>query len=51
MEKHTYFNIWYLIMAILGVFWLREIWVAARQAEPIAYSQFQRQGASGSDTK
>ena len=37
MEKHTYFNIWYLIMAILGVFWLREIWVAARQAEPIAY--------------
>jgi Peptidase family M41 len=41
MEKQTYFNIWYLIMAILGVFWLREIWVAARQVEPIAYSQFQ----------
>ncbi|HEY1438450.1 MAG TPA: ATP-dependent zinc metalloprotease FtsH [Casimicrobiaceae bacterium] len=42
MEKQTYFNIWYLIMAILGVFWLREIWVAARQVEPIAYSQFQQ---------
>jgi cell division protease FtsH len=42
MEKHTYFNIWYLIMAILGVFWLREMWVAARQVEPIAYSQFQQ---------
>jgi cell division protease FtsH len=40
MERQTYFNIWYLIMAILGVFWLREIWVTARQAEPIAYSQF-----------
>ena len=42
MEKQTYFNIWYLIMAILGVFWLREIWVTTRQVEPIAYSQFQQ---------
>ena len=42
MEKQTYFNIWYLIMAILGVFWLREIWVTAKQVEPIAYSQFQQ---------
>jgi cell division protease FtsH len=42
MERQTYFNIWYLIMAILGVFWLREIWVTARQVEPIAYSQFQQ---------
>jgi cell division protease FtsH len=42
MERQTYFNIWYLILAILGVLWLREIWVTATQVEPIPYSQFQQ---------
>jgi len=42
MERQTYFNIWYLILAILGVLWLRDIWVTATQVEPITYSQFQQ---------
>ena len=42
MERQTYFNIWYLILAVLGVLWLREIWVTTTQVEPIPYSQFQQ---------
>ena len=42
MEKQTSFNLWYLFAAILGVLWLRDVWVNARQVEPIPYSQFQQ---------
>ena len=42
MEKRTYFHLWYLIAAVLGVLWLRDIWVNVRQVEPIPYSQFQQ---------
>jgi cell division protease FtsH len=42
MEKRTYFNLWYLIAAVLGVLWLRDIWVTVTQVEPIPYSQFQQ---------
>ena len=42
MEKQTYFNLWYLIAAVLGVLWLRDVWVNVRQVEAIPYSQFQQ---------
>jgi cell division protease FtsH len=42
MEKQTHFNLWYLFAAILGVLWLRDVWVNVRQVEPIPYSQFQQ---------
>jgi len=42
MEKRTYFNLWYLIAAVLGVLWLRDIWVNLTQVESIPYSQFQQ---------
>jgi len=41
MEKQTQFNIWYLILAALAVFYLHDIWVQMRTVEPIPYSQFQ----------
>jgi cell division protease FtsH len=41
MQRKTQFNIWYLIIAVLGVLWLRDIWVTATQIEPIPYSEFQ----------
>jgi len=41
MEKKTQFNIWYLIVAVLGVLWLRDLWVTGTQVEPIPYSEFQ----------
>jgi cell division protease FtsH len=48
MEKQQiHFNIWYLIIAVVGVLWLRDIWVAARQVQPIPYSEFQQQLKEG----
>ncbi|HEY3180646.1 MAG TPA: ATP-dependent zinc metalloprotease FtsH [Casimicrobiaceae bacterium] len=48
MEKRqVHFNIWYLIIAVIGVLWLREIWVTARQVQPIPYSEFQQQLKDG----
>src|SRR5450759_2783993 len=41
MDKRTLFNIWYLVIALIGVFWLRTFWVSATEVEPIPYSQFQ----------
>ena len=29
MERQAWFNLWYVIFAILGVLWLREIYVTA----------------------
>jgi cell division protease FtsH len=42
MKKLTYFNFWYLAFAILGVLWLRDVWLTMKQVEPIPYSQFQQ---------
>jgi cell division protease FtsH len=47
MQKHTQFTIWYLIIAIIGVFWLRDLWVTATQVQPIPYSEFQQQLKAG----
>ncbi|MCC6474772.1 MAG: ATP-dependent zinc metalloprotease FtsH [Burkholderiales bacterium] len=41
MEKRTQFNIWYAIIALLGVLWLRDVWVTASKVETIPYSEFQ----------
>ncbi len=47
MERQTRFNIWYVVIAILGVLWVREMWVTATQVEPIPYSEFQQQLKAG----
>ena len=47
MERKTQFNLWYLLIAIFGVLWLRELWVTATQVEPIPYSEFQQQLKAG----
>ena len=41
MEKQAQFNLWYLIIAILGVLLLRDAWMTMTQVEPISYSEFQ----------
>ena len=46
-RREIHFNVWYLIIAIVGVLWLREAWVTARQVQPIPYSQFQQQLKDG----
>ncbi len=47
MERQTHFNLWYLIVAILGVLVLRDLWVTAAQVEPIPYSEFLQQVKAG----
>ena len=40
MEKQTQFNIWYILIAVIGIMWMRDLWVNTQQVEPIAYSEF-----------
>ncbi|MGZ8154682.1 MAG: ATP-dependent zinc metalloprotease FtsH [Burkholderiales bacterium] len=40
MERSTQINLWYLLLALLAVIWLRDAWVTAQEVEPIAYSEF-----------
>ena len=40
MEKQTKFNIWYVMLALLAVIWLRDAWVGVSQVEAIPYSEF-----------
>ena len=42
MEKKTQFNVWYLILAVIGVMLLRDLWVQSQQVEPISYSKFEQ---------
>jgi cell division protease FtsH len=47
MERQHWFNVWYVILAVLGVLWLRDLWMTASQVEPIAYSQFEQELKAG----
>src|SRR5215472_5408541 len=47
MERRHWINVWYVILAILGVLWLREIWSTATQVEQIPYSQFEQELKGG----
>ncbi len=40
MERQTQINVWYLVIAVLGVMWLGSLWKEARTVEPITYSEF-----------
>jgi cell division protease FtsH len=42
LERKTQINLWYLIIAILAVIWIRDAWIASRDVEPVAYSEFLR---------
>jgi cell division protease FtsH len=47
MERQHWFNVWYVIIAVLGVLWLRDLWTTASQVEPIAYSKFEQDLKAG----
>ncbi len=40
MERNTQIHLWYVILAVLGVFMLQDLWTQTRQIEPIPYSDF-----------
>ena len=33
-------NLWLLMMALVALFWLRDLWVTSTQVQPIPYSEF-----------
>ena len=41
MNKKTKFNIWYVFIAVWGVFLIHSLWVQTLQVEQIPYSQFE----------
>jgi hypothetical protein len=47
MERQTWFNLWYVIFAVLGVLWLRDIYVTSTQVQPIPYSEFEQSLKAG----
>ena len=47
MERQHWVNLWYVIFAVLGVIWLREIYVNATQVQPVPYSQFEQELKDG----
>jgi len=42
VERKTQINLWYLLLAVLAVIWMRDIWVTAQEVEPLAYSEFMK---------
>ena len=47
IRQQPRFHLLYLAIALMGVFLLRDVWVAATQVEKIPYSEFQRLLAEG----
>lgn len=41
MNRGTQINLWYVLFAVLGVVFLRDIWVQTQTIESIPYSQFE----------
>ena len=41
MNRGTQINLWYILIAVMGVVFLRDLWVQTRTIEPIPYSQFE----------
>ena len=41
MNRGTQINIWYVLLAVMGVVFLRDIWVQSQTVETIPYSQFE----------
>jgi cell division protease FtsH len=40
LERKTQINLWYLMIALVAIIWLRDLWVTSREVEPLAYSEF-----------
>jgi len=40
MERQTAFTIWYVVLALLAVIWLRDAWVGMSRVQTIPYSEF-----------
>jgi cell division protease FtsH len=41
MDKQTKFNIWYVVLAVMGVIFAHELFMSATRIVEIPYSEFQ----------
>ena len=41
MKRGTQINIWYILLAVMGVVFIRDLWVQSQTIEAIPYSQFE----------
>jgi cell division protease FtsH len=41
MQKETKLNLWYLVLAVIGIIFLRDIWVQQTHIEAIPFSEFE----------
>ncbi|MCW0182532.1 MAG: ATP-dependent metallopeptidase FtsH/Yme1/Tma family protein, partial [Zavarzinia sp.] len=42
MERKTKINLWYILLAVFGIFMLRDLWVQSQTVEAIPYSRFEQ---------
>lgn len=42
MERKTQINLWYILLAVFGIFMLRDLWVQSQTIEAIPYSRFEQ---------
>ncbi|MFA7552841.1 MAG: ATP-dependent zinc metalloprotease FtsH [Spongiibacteraceae bacterium] len=42
MNRGIQINIWYVLLAVMGVVFIRDYWVQIKTVEPIPYSQFEK---------
>ncbi|TNF21424.1 MAG: ATP-dependent metallopeptidase FtsH/Yme1/Tma family protein [Rhodobacteraceae bacterium] len=47
MNRGTQFNFWYILIAVMGVVFIRDLWVQSQTIEAIPYSQFETYLAEG----
>ncbi|OGT79974.1 MAG: cell division protein FtsH [Gammaproteobacteria bacterium RIFCSPLOWO2_02_FULL_61_13] len=47
MEKQTKFNIWYVLIAMMAIVWLRDAWLGVNPVQTIPYSEFQHHLKTG----
>jgi hypothetical protein len=40
IKPHWQFTLWYVVFALITLFWLRDTWVNSQQVQPIPYSEF-----------
>jgi cell division protease FtsH len=51
ISKKTQFNIWYFVIALLGLLFLEQIWSQQQTIESIPYSQFEKELTGGEIAK
>jgi hypothetical protein len=41
MQRQTLINLWFIVLAIVGVLLLQQLWTESQRIEPIPYSAFE----------